>query len=402
LGQDTNGRRGPLLPLRNSLQLFLFCVAFLIVATPARGDTQGLIYAGAAFQGDYAQRSERTPYAAALFAETEDNGQSRVNAQLEALLATAYTGDRPLLDGAVSVTDSSGLALSFAVAGESVESLRYGDQHLYVYRALASVLLFDFDRKILVANYPVMVQFQDLTAEPRNGRAHEGVFREIYLGTGERSLLTAWVERLNRVTIQETLPAYLALGSLTLEAPLKAALPDGVTEARYLTETAQLFESLLADLTGVSFVPYSTGEAVGRVMPLAFQDARVFQLTLPEPNFVFDVTLEPFKHLEQRSRGTVKHAFGAFADIRFSLQATGFKKTFLEARFRNINQLAFLEKDAVALDVWQSQQSTLRGLFVAFAKQLDRPDDKALKDLTKDDGVASMLAATAEKLAQCR
>jgi hypothetical protein len=39
---------------------------------------------------------------------------------------------------------------------------------------------------------------------------------------------------------------------------------------------------------------------------------------------------------------------------------------------------------------------------VAFAKQLDRPDDKALKDLTKDDGVASMLAATAEKLAQCR
>ena len=402
MGQNTNGRRSlpPLLRIPTSLSFLTFVV--LIGTAPARGDTQGLVYAGAAFQGDYAQRAERTPYAAALFGEAQDSGQSQIDAQLETLLAANYTGDRPLLDSAVSVGNSSGLALSFAVAGESVESLRYGDQHLYVYRALASVLLFDFERKVLVANYPVMVQFQDLTAEPRSEEAHEAVFRDIYLGTGERSLLTAWVERLNRVTVRETLPAYLALGSLTLEEPLKAALPEAVTEARYLTETAQLFESLLADLTGVSFVPYSTGEAVGRVMPLAFQDARVFQLTLPEPNFVFDVTLEPFKHLEQKSRSTVKHAFGAFADIRFSLQATGFKKTFLEARFRNINQLAFLEKDAVALDVWQSQQSTLRGLFVAFAKQLETPDSKALKDLTKDEGVAAMLAATAEKLAQCR
>ena len=39
---------------------------------------------------------------------------------------------------------------------------------------------------------------------------------------------------------------------------------------------------------------------------------------------------------------------------------------------------------------------------MAFAKQLETPDSKALKDLTKDEGVAAMLAATAEKLAQCR
>ena len=68
---------------------------------------------------------------------------------------------------------------------------------------------------------------------------------------------------------------------------------------------------------------------------------------------------------------------------------------------KNEYALNFNEKDKVNVDVWQSQQTALRGLMNTVAQQISARDPAKLSKITKDN-IVDELKTTEEKIALCR
>ena len=359
-----------------------------------------VVFAGVSFTGDYDQQAARYPYAAELATRRLPSGQSLLDAELRSTIDSAYDGSFDLLDSGINSASGDNLALSFGITAEGIEEVTWGQGYLYIYRVMASVLVFDFERSVLVASYPAIVQFQDGSRQKRTSKDHLAIFETIYSASQpERSIMHEWVSRLNKLEIKQSFPRYLGVRSVLLAEGVSEQLPPRQTPDAYATAVAQVFEALLSKQQNVAMVPYTAGQAVGQAMPLSFQDATMFQLTLPEPNFVFDLTISPFKHAEKKKGRSAQHAFGAFFNMDFSLAATG--KSYLNTRFKQVNQSVFNEKDKVNVDVWQSQQTALRGLMNSVAQQISTRDSAALSKMTKDN-ILEQLKITEEKIALCR
>ena len=359
-----------------------------------------VVFAGVSFTGDYDQQAARYPYAAELATRRLQSGQSLLDAELRSTIDSAYDGSFDLLDSGINSASGDNLALSFGITAEGIEEVTWGQGYLYIYRVMASVLVFDFERSVLVASYPAIVQFQDGSRQKRTSKDHLAIFETIYSASQpERSIMHEWVSRLNKLEIKQSFPRYLGVRSVLLAEGVSEQLPPRQTPDAYATAVAQVFEALLSKQQNVAMVPYTAGQAVGQAMPLSFQDATMFQLTLPEPNFVFDLTISPFKHAEKKKGRSAQHAFGAFFNMDFSLAATG--KSYLNTRFKQVNQSVFNEKDKVNVDVWQSQQTALRGLMNSVAQQISTRDSAALSKMTKDN-ILEQLKITEEKIALCR
>ena len=359
-----------------------------------------VVFAGVSFTGDYDQQAARYPYAAELATRRLQSGQSLLDAELRSTIDSAYDGSFDLLDSGINSASGDNLALSFGITAEGIEEVTWGQGYLYIYRVMASVLVFDFERSVLVASYPAIVQFQDGSRQQRTSKDHLAIFETIYSASQpERSIMHEWVSRLNKLEIKQSFPRYLGVRSVLLAEGVSEQLPPRQTPDAYATAVAQVFEALLSKQQNVAMVPYTAGQAVGQAMPLSFQDATMFQLTLPEPNFVFDLTISPFKHAEKKKGRSAQHAFGAFFNMDFSLAATG--KSYLNTRFKQVNQSVFNEKDKVNVDVWQSQQTALRGLMNSVAQQISTRDSASLSKMTKDN-ILEQLKITEEKIALCR
>jgi hypothetical protein len=375
-------------------------VLFWLALTASSTWATSVVFAGVSFTGDYDQQAARYPYAAELATRRLPSGQSLLDAELRSTIDSAYDGSLDLLDSGINSASGDNLALSFGITAEGIEEVTWGQGYLYIYRVMASVLVFDFERSVLVASYPAIVQFQDGSRQKRTSKDHLAIFETIYSASQpERSIMHEWVSRLNKLEIKQSLPRYLGVRSVQLAEGVSEQLPPRQTPDAYATAVAQVFEALLSKQQNVAMVPYTAGQAVGQAMPLSFQDATMFQLTLPEPNFVFDLTISPFKHAEKKKGRSAQHAFGAFFNMDFSLAATG--KSYLNTRFKQVNQSVFNEKDKVNVDVWQSQQTALRGLMNSVAQQISTRDSAALAKMTKDN-ILEQLKITEEKIALCR
>ena len=377
----------------------LILVAALVLCDQS-ATASDIVFAGISFVGDYDQQSSRYPHAAQLLKEKLPNGQAVLESQLRKVLEEEYIGPLDLLDSASGKNDGPQQALAFALSAEGIEEIHWGNGYLYIYRVLASILVFDFEKQLLIANYPAMVQFQDASVEQRSTAQHLEIFKTIYSSQDpDRSIFHEWVDHLEEVELKQSFPMYLGVRSVTLQDGLPAQLPTHMTASAYETAVAQVFETILSKEHDVSMVPYSSGQAVGQAMPLSFQDARVFQLQLPEPNFVFDLSIEPFKHLEKKKGKGLQHAFGAFMTLDFSLAATD--KKYVSSRFKQVNTSVFNQKESVELDIWQAQQTALRGLMANLARQIRERDKDKLATLTKDS-VADQFKQVEEKLSLCK
>ena len=374
---------------------------FLSISNVYAGSS--LIYAGFSFVGDASENQERYPYASELASQTTASKMPLLDSALRQAVTKYYHRDEKLIDTQKDINGETSLALSFGLSQESVEKVGWQNSNLYIYRVLAQIMIFDFSQKLLLANFPAMLQYQELDKENRDEEAHRKVFRQIYLNVEDKdkSIFSEWVTRLNAINIKEAYPFFLRVGSLTLDPALINQLPSGWSPKTYGSEVVQLFESILSKEQNVSLVPYVKGQAVGAKMTARFSDARTFMLKLPEADYLFDIKLHEFKHLVKKSGQCDKHAFGAFSTFNLSLPASG--KQYLNQRFKKVNFATFSANDNVVVDVWHGQQTTLRSLFVNFSQQISQRNKKVLSPMVKEPKkVSKTLKHVEEVIAKCR
>lgn len=362
-----------------------------------------LYYAGFSFAGDYSQNQIRFPIAADLSTRKNSEGVPLLDAALSKVITEDYSNSAKLIKAlGVQKSGTPQLSIAFALSEESTEEVEWGGQILYIYRVIAQILVFDFDDKKLISNFPAMLQYQDIVQEKRSSEDHYDVFERIYLDTDavSTSIFREWVRRLNSITIKPNYSAYLKLTDVVLDPELETQMPSHLQSSdAYAFQVAQQFEFILSEQQEVSLIPFTKGQAIGAKMAARFANGDSFQLALPEPDFTMTLTVHPFKYLQQTSNVSDKHAFGSF--VTLAVEQPDLDKTYLDMRFKNVNVAVFDNRDDTVVDKWQSFQTSLRALFVNLTTQISVRDKKVLASMSKDQSAKRQLKQFEEVIKKC-
>lgn len=301
------------------------------------------------------------------------------------------------------VTTSSGdsLALAFALTVENVEVVKWGCRYLNLYKVLGQILVFDFEEKKVIANFPSMVQHQDFSETPRSYEVHSAVFRKIYLDPDfEGNIFAEWVRHLEQACIRPSYKNYLKIRSMTLS-------PEAVTQVNenhgnasaYLSEVAQTFEILLTSKLGVPLIPYTGGQVVGAKMATRFANGDVYQLSLPEPDYVIDVLIREFKYLTKQTGASDQYVFGSFVTLTAMQPDIG--KKYINSKFKNLNIIVLDKSENIKPDIWNSYQTSLTALLSKFTDQVYAQDAEALQKITETKDIVPQLQSFKEIVLKC-
>jgi hypothetical protein len=362
-----------------------------------------LYYAGFSFAGDYSQNQIRFPVAADLSTHRNETGVPVLDAALSKVIGEDYSNNAKLVKAmGFPKSGASQLSIAFALSEESTEEVEWGGRTLYIYRVISQILVFDFDDKKLISNFPAMLQYQDIVEKKRSPEDHYEVFKRIYLDTEtvSTSIFREWVRRLNSVTIKPSYSAYLKLIDVVLDPELEAQMPNGLQLSdAYASQVAQQFEFILSEQQEVSLIPFTKGQAIGAKMAARFSNGDSFQLALPQPDFAMTLRVHPFKYLHQTANVSDKHAFGAF--VTLAVEQPDLGKSYLDMRFKNVNVVVFDKRDETVVDKWQSFQTSLRSLFVKLSTQISVRDKKVLADMNRDKSAKKQLTKFEEVIRKC-
>jgi len=370
----------------------------------AFANAQDVYYAGFSFIGDSEQNSIRYPVASKLVNEKNTNNLSPLDDLLRNEVNKLKRTDLVLKKEQGKLSSGNSVALSFALNDESIESNKWGGKYLYIYRVVANILVFDFDERKVIADYPVMVQYQDVTDAPRNSDAHEIVLRKIYTDQNfEQNIFKEWVKRLETVSVKPFYKEYLQIRSVKLDDGVYESLPDQLKKPNlYETQVAQLVEFQLSANQGVPLLPFASGQSItnqDRGMVAKFSDGNTYKLKLPEAGYVIDLLVRPFKIASEVNNGIKQNAYGSF--ITMKVLEPGLNTIYLDSKFKNINYVAYSNNSDTQLDTWQAYQTSLRALFSNLTKQISIRNKEALSKITQTPDIDKQLSSFNEVLKKC-
>jgi hypothetical protein len=372
-----------------------------ICFSSAAAGAQDLYFAGFSFAGNHVQNQQRYPVAEALQNEKDQNGVNVLDAALRNQLKELNRSDIGLKYGLGNEVSGDTTALAFALDQESLEDDKMGSQDLYIYRVIANVLVFDFETKTVVADFPAMVQYQDLGAPGRSDADNRAVFRRIYLEPGfGANIFAEWVRRLSVAQINKSYSAHLGVRSVTIAPEAEALVPDTLKQNdAYATQVAQTFEYSLASKQNVGLIPYTPGQAIAGKMVARFANGNSYDLSLPKPDFEIDIRVRAFRSTKVETNATDQYVFGSF--VTLSVLQPDLQKTYVNADFKNLNFVVLDKSAAVSPDPWQSYQTSLRNLFNVLAEQISSRDAKVLVEMTKAPDIDTQLVGFKEVVNKC-
>lgn len=384
---------------------FLFFKAFIIlIAFTSSSFAQDVFFAGFSFIGTNDQNDIRYPVATKLLQQKNVDGRSILDELAQNEIKNLKRADLFVKFDQGLLKSGNSVALAFALNSETIESNRLNGKYLYIYRVIANILAFDFDEKKVIANYPVMVQYQDVSDAPRNQIGHELALTKIYTDQNfEQNIFKQLVNRLESASIKPFYNEYLQIRSVKLDDGVLESLPETLKKSNlYETQVAQLLEFQLSLNQGVPLLPFSSSQSITSKtggMIAKFSDGITYELNLPNPGYVIELIVRPFKSLSEVNNGVKHVAYGSF--ITLKVFQPDLDTVYLDSKFKNINYVSYADNSDTRLDSWEAYQTSLRGLMSILTKQISIRDKEALSKITQTPDIEKQLLKLNEVLKKC-
>ena len=377
------------------------CLLWIALVNPIFG--QNVFNAGFAFVGDFSQNEARYPFASRFLKEIDsETKQPVLEMALGSQIKTLKRTDVKFNEGLGETGSGDSLAIAFALTEESIEEASWGSDILTVYRVIAQILIFDITERKVIANFPAMAQYQNVSEQKLTLSEHEETFRKIYLDDEfGANIFKEWVGRLESVPVKPSYKNYLKVSKIEIDEAVKKIIPSELAAGGiYEAQTAQILEFYLGSIQQVPMVPYTKGQAIGAKIPARFANGDSYQLQLPDPDYAIEVLVRPFKHIKKEKSRVEQLAFGAF--ITLTLKQPDFNKIYVQSKFKNINIVSFPKSEEIVIDHWFGYQQSLRKLFSDLATQISNRDKKVLSKMTKTENIKKQLQKFEEILDKCR
>lgn len=346
-------------------QGFSLClILFPFIGVAHAADPQQVYWAGFAFTGEQSIRATTVPHAASSI---DKHGIESLNH----VLSTALQGHRPAhlqivqnqfakLDGSTSAT-----VLAAALDRETVTVEPIGGKYKLLTELAFQALFFNFREKQVIAAYPVTLQYIDLLDAPPTSQQIDTVFERKLYGGGPSDLPQTFVQALADVQLPEAAMKRLQVGVVKLSSDAQASLPQPEMVASLQSMLANEFTKLLSSQTGVGLLPPSMGEAIGGAMSLRFDDQRIYQLKIPEADYLVKLRVDRFANRVLDETPVAKNLlFGAVFDIAVVEPLSG-KAFFDQSLRKGATKLVPVTQQTV--DIWAAEYETLLNGLNAFS-----------------------------------
>ena len=352
--------------------------ATLMCTAVARAHAMDVFYGGVAFLGDYSKIAESYPFSAAL-SQASNGAPSELDvAALEKLKSVSNASFDIVFDrlGELGPKSTSAIALALTIDRESVSVENIAGLNKLVIQISAQALFFDFKEKSVVASYPFTVQYVDvknhLPTQPEIG----SLVRSLYLGELGVNVLDEFKKTLNRATLNVNVSRRVQVKDVNVAEAALALLPQSKRDAiaDFKSELAQDFSKFLSSNQQIPVLPYTSGYAIGNRMAARFANGTVFELKIPEADYVISIDLNNLKRIEGVKSGAgMSIIYGAFLGVRLFEPLSN--KTYFDAIIKN-GATKLVPAGQETIDDWPAFEDSMIALMSKFTSAIsDAPAD---------------------------
>lgn len=380
----------------------LLCVIAFAGVAHAADKSQQVYWAGFAFTGQATTRADVAPHSTAVI---ERRGAEALNQQLGGALRRQPPAHLQLISDQLAKLDgtTSATVLAAALDRELVSVEPIGDQYKVLVEVALQALFFDFRERQVIASYPLTLQRIDLREDRPDEDEINAIVADLLYGSAGSSLPTVLAQTLSNAQLPNASVRRLQVGAVTLSEAARAKLPDPSLEAPLRATLAHELSKTLSSNTGIGLLPPATGEAIGGAMAARFADGKVYQLKIPEPDYVIKLQLDAMKSGVISETAAMKTMlFGAFFQISVVEPFSG--KVFFDQPLRK-GATKVVPVTQWQVDQWSaSYETVLAGLDAFAGAAARRADSRAWLEEQKPGGrpLQQQTQALQELIKSCR
>lgn len=332
----------------------------------ADGGKQDVYWAGFAFTGEASTRGDAVPYTDAA---VEGRGAEALNMQMLAALHRNPPTHITVIDGTgLAQLDgtTSATVLAAAIDRETLSIEPIGGQYKVLVELALQALLFDFREQQVIASYPITLQHIDLMGHQPSRGELRAIVENLAYGNGDNHLPEVLASTLAGARLPNAATRRLQVGGVALSDTARQKLPNGTGESLLKATLSHELSKIISSNTGIGLLPPSAGEAIGGTMAARFADGRVFQLAIPEADYVIRVRIDDWRRgVLSQTPAMRQELFGAFFNIEVLEPHSGTVYFSQPLRKGATKVVPATQQD---VDAWSASYETLLGGFDAFAK----------------------------------
>jgi hypothetical protein len=380
----------------------LFVASCLLVAFAASAKPLKVEYAGIAFVGDAASAGSYR-YTRQLLEEKEPgSGRPRLEVELARRVAAVRNPSFELSSGGnANLRKGESLALAFAVEWENVAKERAGDLRKTVVDVHAQLLVFDFSEMKILSAYPIGVQIVDVTDKEVTEERILTLVREVFYGGGKANILDRFTERLATVSLKLAYGHRLRVASVVIDEAAYATVRSvGGDPAGLAHFVANAFGQYLSENMKVSVLPYSKGTAIGQKMTARFVNSEIYDLAIPEADYVVNLRVRGFKKVKlQETPAETAWGYGSYVGV--TIEQPDLAKRYLDNEFK-FALLKRVPASITQMDDWSAYQEATRSLFDQLTRQFAAPSRDWAKKWADGADAVTRLADAGKVVGRCK
>lgn len=350
---------------------YLCCILFLLApANLLAGDIK-IHFAGFAFRGSFDQIQANYPHSLEISRDLLPDQRNVINAALVEKVKDLRLKNGRIVIGELADLGDGSLTLACSLDTELVSIEEYLDGFKIVINLGAQALLFDYGNMRLAASYPIMVELVDFVTELPDEAMVRDRIRDLLLTPKYGiNLLDDFVSIVRQVELKKSYASAIKVTEVVVEERALEALSANFANNidNFKMFIAQSFGKYISKNQNAYILPYTKGSDIGNTMAVRFSDARVFELTIPEPQYAVELTVRGFKKVctEEKAAGA-SWVYGAYTNIKITQPALG--KTYLDKRFQHAVSRIVSSHQKTVQD-WPIYQNSLVALFNDVTKKL--------------------------------
>lgn len=378
------------------LALLMLCPRLALSGVNDASDS--VFFAGVAFTGAVSDSRRMLPHTRDVL---DEGGLLKMNRILSERLENAppskiriNTTGLARLDGTTSAT-----VLALALDRETVLVERIGSHYKLLVEIAAQALFFDFRDREVRASLPLTVQHIETYAEEPDSAIVRGVVAEILLGSDPAGLASGLADSLREVRLPG--PSARRIQIVSVEASESARRQVRVLGERVSTGVVgHEFSKILSSGLSLPLLPYRSGHAIGGTMAARFAEGRVYNISIPEPDYEIHLVIEDFRGRVLQERAAFRQElFGAYYRVTVSEPLSETRYFDQTLRFGATRTVPSSQE---TFDRNEAYYETLLAGLDRFTTAIDHDDKTWSKQQADAPGVRRELRKLEELIEKCR
>ncbi|WP_332877886.1 hypothetical protein [Massilia sp. S19_KUP03_FR1] len=370
--------------------------ALLHLSTASAAD---VALAGFAYAGDLASSAARFPVTKQLEASLGPRG---INVMLDKAMQGKTPDNFTLVPRIESLAGrDQAVAVALVMTSEMVSTEEIGGVVKLTVQLRGQAMFFDFKSKTVLRAYPLSFAYLDVLAQAPTQEQIAERMLALYQGTnGKPGILARFATAVNRASLPANVPRFVQVGKVTIGDEARAAFPPELANGAGEAWIADMFGEALSAKLGIPILPYAKGYAIGNVMSMTIGDSTVFNLKLPEPDYVLSADVVKLKKIVYSEQAAGKSfVYGTQMDLRLEEPMSG--KAYLHSLVKN-GEVKVVSAHQTTLDDFPAYEDAMRGLFTKLARAIGGEEAAWLKSAAAAPDINQQMTTTRDLLLLCK